>query len=249
MTERDRIEDKLRQSEKLESIGLLAGGIAHDFNNLLTGFFGFIQLARMNAGEPEKVVMYLDHAVGPFQRARSLTQQLLTFAKGGEPVRRPLVLSEVLVDVLRFSLGGSAVSWDLRVTPGTSRILANESQVHQVYENLSLNAKQALGEAGGALSVTLRDIPHPGPEGRGLEPRDYVESVVEDNGPGIPSEVLPKVFDPFFTTKTSGTGLGLSICFSLVKNHGGAIEAESMPGQGTRFRLFWPAEVTRSPEA
>ena len=244
MTDRDRIEERLRQSEKLESIGLLAGGIAHDFNNLMTGVFGFIELARMNSDQADKVVSYLGHAMGPFQRARTLTQQLLTFARGGEPSRTPLPLADLIPRILEFTLAGSPVSWNFQATE-VWPVLANEAQLYQVFENLFLNAKQAM-PGGGALSVAMVNIPPPGPDGRGLEPGPYVEIAVKDDGPGIPTEAHSKIFDPFFTTKTSGTGLGLSICFSVVRKHAGTIEVESNPGSGTLFRIFWPASV--SPE-
>ena len=244
MTDRDRIEERLRQSEKLESIGLLAGGIAHDFNNLMTGVFGFIQLARMNADQEDRVVTYLDHAMGPFQRARTLTQQLLTFARGGEPDRIPLPLTDLVPRILEFTLAGSPVIWRLQAGEVWS-VLANEAQVHQVFENLFLNAKQAM-PSGGVLLVSMANVAPPGPDGRGLEPGPYVEIVVKDDGPGIPVDVHSKIFDPFFTTKANGTGLGLSICFSVVRKHSGTIEVESSPGEGTIFRIFWPASV--SPE-
>lgn len=247
MTDTDRVEERLRQSEKLESIGLLAGGIAHDFNNLMTGVFGFIQLARMNADEADKVVSYLDHAMGPFQRARTLTQQLLTFARGGEPSRDFLRLQDLLPKILQFNLAGSLVRWDLNAG-AVWPVLANEAQLHQVFENLFLNAKQAMGD-GGSLVVDLENIPAPGPLGRGLEPGPFVQILVKDNGPGIPSELQSKIFDPFFTTKTSGTGLGLSICFSVVRKHAGVIEVESASGKGTLFRIFWPAGVATPAEA
>jgi len=243
MTDRDRIEERLRQSEKLESIGLLAGGIAHDFNNLMTGVFGFIQLARMNAEDPQRVVSYLDHAQGPFQRARTLTQQLLTFARGGEPSRTPLRLGELLPGILDFTLAGSPVSWHLANAESVWPVLANEAQLHQVFENLFLNAKQAM-PSGGLVRVALANVASPGPDGRGLEPGPYVEIQVVDEGLGIPLDVQSKVFDPFFTTKSNGTGLGLSICFSVVKKHLGTIEVESEEGRGTLFRIFWPATVT-----
>lgn len=240
MTDRDRIEERLRQSEKLESIGLLAGGIAHDFNNLLTGVFGFIQLARMNSEHGEKVVSYLDHALGPFQRARTLTQQLLTFARGGEIAKVPLRVAELLPGILQFTLAGSPVTWDWEgEAPWT--ILANEAQIHQVFENLFLNARQAMPQ-GGQVRVRLTNVPAPGPPGRGLAAGDYLEVGVEDTGPGIPAENVSKIFDPFFTTKAGGTGLGLSICFSVLKKHGGCIEAENLPGGGACFRLFLPAQ-------
>jgi len=241
MTERDRIEERLRQSEKLESIGLLAGGIAHDFNNLLTGIFGFIQLARMNADQPDRVIEYLDHALGPFQRARTLTQQLLTFAKGGEPAKGLLHLQEPLTNLLNFAMNGSSVTWSLQITEEPWKLIANEAQFHQVLENLFLNAKQAM-PSGGSLSVSVNNIPAPGPSGRDLQPRAYVELIIRDNGPGISLENQKKIFDPFFTTKANGTGLGLSICFSVVKKHAGTIEVESVPDHGALFRIFWPAQ-------
>jgi len=246
MTDRDRIEERLRQSEKLESIGLLAGGIAHDFNNLLTGVFGFIQLARMNTDQPERVLSYLDHALGPFQRARTLTQQLLTFAKGGEISKVPLRVSDLLPGILQFTLGGSPVDWNLVVPEVPWSVLANEAQLHQVFENLFLNAKQVMPE-GGTVTVRLRNVPTPGPQDRGLIPQPYLEVLVEDDGPGVAPEILPKVFDPFFTTKTGGTGLGLSICFSVVRKHGGTIEMENRPTGGACFRLFLPAQLPVTP--
>lgn len=240
ITERDRIEDRLRQSEKLESVGLLAGGIAHDFNNLLTGVFGFIQLARMNADQPDKVVSYLDHAQGPFQRARTLTQQLLTFAKGGEIVKVPVRVSELVPGILSFTFAGSPVKGVWSAPEDTWAVLANEAQLHQVFENLLVNAKQAM-PSGGKVEVRLENLSTSAAEQRGLDSRDYLVITVEDDGPGIPPEIVSKVFDPFFTTKTGGTGLGLSICFSVVKKHGGVIEVESAAAGGARFRIFLPA--------
>ncbi|HTH13485.1 MAG TPA: ATP-binding protein, partial [Spirochaetia bacterium] len=241
VTERDRIEERLRQSEKLESIGLLAGGIAHDFNNLLTGIFGFIQLARMNSTDGDRVIEYLDHALGPFQRARSLTQQLLTFAKGGEVAATALRVSDIVPGVLRFALEGSPIVWAVEALEPVWPVVANEAQFHQVLENLVVNARQALSD-GGHLTIRLTNVPSPGPLGRDLKPGPYVELEVCDDGPGIDEAIRPKVFDPFFSTKASGTGLGLSICFSVVKKHGGSIEVDSEAGMGTRFRVFWPAD-------
>ena len=244
VTERDRIEERLRQSEKLESVGLLAGGVAHDFNNMLTGLFGFIELARMNAEDPSQVIEYLELAMGPFRRARALTQQLLGFAKGSEPSRTVLSLEELLPGILRFTLADGPVAWEIQGDEAPWPVLANEAQVHQVFENLFLNAKQALGPSGGRLTIRLRNVPFPGPQDRGLEPNSYLEVAVEDNGPGMSPEVLSRVFDPFFTTKASGTGLGLSICYSVVKKHGGTVEAESNLGQGSVFRVFLPSPAT-----
>ncbi|MEI8093966.1 MAG: ATP-binding protein [Spirochaetales bacterium] len=241
VSQRERIEERLRQSEKLESIGLLAGGIAHDFNNLLTGMFGFLQLARMNTESAELVGQYLDNALGPFERARALTQQLLTFAKGGQPTKHNFRLLENLNQTLEFVLGSSGITWKVESPKDLWPVFGNEGQIGQVFENLVLNAKQVLEPGKGLVTVHLENRPafeHPDSD---LPVGDYVVIEVRDTGPGIPSSVLPRIFDPFFTTKPSGTGLGLSICFSVVKKHGGVVEVESEPGKGTLFRVYLPA--------
>jgi PAS domain S-box-containing protein len=240
VTQRDKIEERLRQSEKLESIGLLAGGIAHDFNNLLTGMFGFLQLAKMNTDAPELVTQYLDNALGPFDRARALTQQLLTFAKGGQPRRTRFGVLESLNSTLDFLLTGVGIESGILATEPPWLITANEGQIVQVFENLILNARQVLEPTGGRIDVRLFNRRDEYQE-LGLPLGDYLVIEVQDNGPGIPSSVLPRIFDPFFTTKATGTGLGLSICFSVVKKHEGAIEVESTPGKGTCFRVYLPA--------
>ena len=245
--EHQRLEDRLRQSEQLETVGLLAGGIAHDFNNVMTGVFGFIQLARMNPGQAEQVAEYLDLALGPFQKARALTQQLMALSRSAEPPRASVAVVQWLPQALKAVLGDSGVVWRLETPAAPWSALANEPQLRQVFENLILNAKQAFGCSQGTLAVTVKNVASPGPENRGLPPADYLEIELQDNGSGMSPEVLAKATDPFFTTKPQRAGLGLALCSSIVKKHGGALELESWPEQGTLARVFWPA-ATPEPE-
>ncbi len=239
VSEQEKTDERLRQLEKMESIGLLAGGIAHDFNNLLTGIFGFLQLAKMNSADSTKVEMYLERALNPFNRARNLTQQLLTFAKGGQPLKKRFNIAEMVNNISEFTLSGSSIVLTNRQDDETYYILGNEAQLGQVFENLLMNAKQAMPQ-GGSLNLSMaKRLDYERSDlklGRG----DYLEVALQDTGYGIPPESLKKIFDPFFTTKKEGTGLGLSICFSVVRKHGGAIEADSVMGRGSTFRVYLP---------
>jgi signal transduction histidine kinase/DNA-binding response OmpR family regulator len=246
VTEREKTEERLRQSEKMESIGLLAGGIAHDFNNLLTGVFGFLQLAKMNVHDPIKVESYLERALNPFQRARNLTQQLLTFAKGGQPLKKRLEVDKMVRNIADFTLSGSSILLDFQVEEGLLEVHGNEAQLTQVFENLILNAKQSMSQEG-KLRISL--FSRRGMERPDLERGDYVVVEVSDSGTGISSDLLGKIFDPFFTTKKEGTGLGLAICFSIVKKHGGMIEVESGVGKGATFRVYLPGIGAKGSQA
>ncbi len=239
ISDQEKTEERLRQLEKMESIGLLAGGIAHDFNNLLTGIFGFLQLAKMNSSDPSKVEMYLERAINPFNRARNLAQQLLTFAKGGQPLKKRFNLIDMLKNISEFTLSGSSIVLTNHFADDVCFIMGNEAQLGQVFENLLVNAKQAMPN-GGTLNLTIvKKIAYERPDLK-LVKGDYLEIALEDTGCGIPPESLKKIFDPFFTTKKEGTGLGLSICFSIVRKHGGAIEADSVMGRGSTFRVYLP---------
>ncbi|NNM53633.1 MAG: response regulator [Spirochaetales bacterium] len=239
VSEQEKTDERLRQLEKMESIGLLAGGIAHDFNNLLTGIFGFLQLAKMNSTEPTKVEMYLERALNPFNRARNLTQQLLTFAKGGQPLKKRFNIADMVKNISEFTLSGSSIVLTNRQDDEAYYILGNEAQLGQVFENLLMNAKQAMPQ-GGSLNLSMAKHLDYERSDLKLERGDYLEVAFEDTGCGIPPESLKKIFDPFFTTKKEGTGLGLSICFSVLRKHGGAIEADSVMGRGSTFRVYLP---------
>jgi PAS domain S-box-containing protein len=229
-------EEGLQKGEKLESLGVLAGGIAHDFNNLLAGIFAYLQLAHEKAKD-EAVIRYLDKALGAFKRAKDLTRQLLTFSKGGEPVRSPADLGPVVEETTRFALSGSSVVCEFDFEPGLWPCEIDTNQIAQVVENLVLNAVQAM-PLGGKLTITARNAPTP----------LSVRVSFTDTGIGIPAALLSKVFDPFFTTKQKGTGLGLTTSYSIVQKHGGTLELESVQGRGTTVHLTIPAS-TKTVEA
>jgi PAS domain S-box-containing protein len=239
ITERKRMEEELNKAQKLESLGLLAGGIAHDFNNLLAGIFSHIDLARA-ASKDGVVSNYLSTALSAIERARNLTGQLLTFAKGGAPVLETGDLSPVIRNSSKLVLSGSNVSCALNIPDGLWSCDFDKNQIGQVIDNMVINARAAM-PAGGTILISAMNISLTAGEKGTLQPGNYVKISIHDDGIGIPEDVLPKIFDPFFTTKQTGSGLGLAICHSIVKRHGGWIDVESPPDKGTTFHLYVPA--------
>jgi signal transduction histidine kinase/CheY-like chemotaxis protein len=248
VTERHLLQEERLKTQKLEAIGTLAGGIAHDFNNLLQGVFGFISLAKTLSDPRAPVQEALQDAEKALALAVRLTGQLLTFSKGGKPVRRPMALQPVIENATRFALSGSRSDFHLAVEEGLWGAEADEGQVSQVIQNVVLNADQAMPEAG-HVRIAARNREAPGSDVPGdLPPGRYVEIAVSDTGIGIPSAHLGKIFDPYFTTRQGGSGLGLATSYSIVKNHGGAIDVRSEQGRGTTFRIFLPATAAPLPE-
>jgi signal transduction histidine kinase/ActR/RegA family two-component response regulator len=247
VTERERLEQELARSSKLESLGVLAGGIAHDFNNILTAIMGNLALALLDAGEVVKVEQCLREAERATMRARDLTQQLLTFSKGGDPVRGSVLLPEILQEVAQFALHGSRSRCEFDLPSDLWPADADRGQVGQVVQNLVINASQAMPEGGivriSAANRTVTGGGHPV-----LAGGPYVRITVADSGTGIRPEHLPKIFDPYFTTKQEGSGLGLATVYSIVKKHKGHIEVESELGRGTTFHIWLPALHGRPPE-
>jgi CheY-like chemotaxis protein len=239
MTERLRLIEQTQRAERLDAIGTLAGGIAHDFNNLLSGMFGYIELARELATENPEQSSALDEAAQVFERARELTRQLLTFSKGGSPVRIAVDLRKLLTDCARFALSGSNVSLNLRLFPTLTTVAADPNQIWRVIDNLIRNAVQAMPQ-GGTITITaeLVELVERRPPAGLLG--TYAKVTVQDNGPGIPAQILPRVFDPFFTTKEHGSGLGLATAYSVVRKHDGHIEVTSSPGEGSKFDIYLP---------
>ncbi len=240
VTENRRMEEELQRVQKLESVGILAGGIAHDFNNILTAIVGNISYAKILLPPGDDVQERLAEAEKASWRAKDLTQQLLTFSRGGAPVTRPAALDGLVCDSIGFALRGTNVRSDL-VSPDDLRTVeVDPGQMNQVFNNLVINASQSMPE-GGTVAVELENVTveegHPSllPEGR------YVRTSVRDEGVGISNEHLLKVFDPYFTTKHKGSGLGLAVSYSIVKSHGGAITAESELGRGSTFVVYLPA--------
>ena len=237
--ERRKLEQRLDQIQRLESLGVLAGGIAHDFNNLLSGIFGYIDLARGYSTHPQ-VVEYLDATMKTMSRARALTQQLLTFAKGGAPVRKTEPVEAFLRETVRFALSGSNITSTYEIAPGLRCANFDRNLIAQVMDNLIINAQQAM-PMGGIIRICADNISFAKQQHPSLSAGDYIRIAIMDCGIGIPQEILPRIFDPFFTTKQKGSGLGLATCYSIIQRHDGAIEVESEPGKGTTCRFFLPA--------
>ncbi|MBI5534810.1 MAG: PAS domain S-box protein [Deltaproteobacteria bacterium] len=243
-SERRRKEQDVLQSQKLESIRTLAGGIAHDFNNLLTGILGNVSLARLELTEDHPAREPLSGAEQAAVRATGLTRQLVTFAKGGTPVRTATNLSQTVRDAAELATAGSSVRCEVAIAEPPWTVDADAGQIAQVVQNLVMNAVQSMPN-GGVVNVRVdNELEHR--HVRGPEPRDCVRVTVEDHGDGIPREHLDKIFIPFFTTRDKGTGLGLAVVYSIVANHDGHLDVQSEPGRGSVFRFWLPALRTAS---
>jgi len=242
LAEEEKIQTELQllQAEKLQSIGTLAGGIAHDFNNVLAALSGNISLARFKLGKEHIAEKYLTAAIESIQRATLLTNQLLTFSKGGAPVRKSLDLQGLIEEVVCFNLAGSAIKPEFTWGENLWSVLADYGQLEMVFGHLTTNAHQAMPDGGhlriGAENLTLMENRIPG-----LPPGSYVCIRFTDNGQGIAPEHLPRIFDPYFSPQKNGKGLGLATVYSIIKRHGGLIRVNSLPGQGTSFILHLPA--------
>lgn len=240
MEHRSRTEEELLKSRRLESIGILAGGIAHDFNNLLTAILGNISLAKVFVDRGEKVFTRLDEAEKASLRAKDLTQQLLTFSKGGAPIKRTASITELLIDSASFALSGSNVKCEFSLPDDLRPAEIDEGQISQVINNVIINADHAMTE-GGLIRVQAQNVSIRPGDPLPLKEGDYVKIAITDQGTGISEEHLPKIFDPYFTTKPKGNGLGLTTSYSIVKRHEGLITVESTLGKGTTFYIYLPA--------
>jgi PAS domain S-box-containing protein len=239
-TQRARLEADLARASKLESIGLLAGGIAHDFNNILTVIMGNLALAAFELPPGSPPVARLRDAEQGLLRARDLTRQLLTFAKGGEPVLDAVNLGEVVRDAAQFALHGAKARLEYAIPEDLWIAQADKGQLGQVVQNLVLNAAQAMPD-GGTVRLALRNETVAAGSGRPLAAGDYLRLEITDQGPGIAAAHLARIFEPYFTTKPAGSGLGLATVYSIIRRHQGHIEVESPPGRGATFRCWLPA--------
>ncbi len=240
VTERARLEAELLRSSKLEAVGILAGGIAHDFNNILTVVMGNVTLAMLDSVVMEAAGRWLGEAERGVMRARDLTQQLLTFAKGGEPVRKAVQLPEIVREAAEFALHGSKVRCEFSQTEDLWAADVDKGQIGQVVQNLVINAVQAMPE-GGVVRIGLQNERVQAESTRPLALGDYLYLRFGDTGTGIRAEHLARIFDPYFTTKQSGSGLGLATVYSIVRKHQGHVEVESELGRGTTFHIWLPA--------
>jgi PAS domain S-box-containing protein len=243
VTEKMQREVERMKAERLEAIGLLAGGIAHDFNNILTAIVGNIALARLEMGDNQELEVRLGKAEKASYRARDLAQQLLTFAKGGAPVKKTASIAHLIKEVTEFFLRGSKAKAELEIPEDLWPVNIDQVQIGQVVENIVVNAEQSMPE-GGLIHVLCENVVLPtGKEGA---PRRCVRIVIRDEGEGIPKEYLPKIFDPYFTTKPKGSGLGLATAYSIIKKHEGLLTVESELGDGTAFTILLPASAPDS---
>jgi PAS domain S-box-containing protein len=243
-SEKQRAQEAMLKAEKLESLGVLAGGIAHDFNNLLSGLFGYLDLARGTVKKNDAAAQYIEKAFSVFGRAKDLTGQLLTFAKGGAPARKTQSLSPLIRDAVHFALSGSSIQSRFDIPQDLWPCDIDENQIGQVLDNIIINARDAM-PMGGVVTVSAENVA----AGASLPPTlvtaDHVRITVRDQGTGISPEHLPRIFDPFFTTKQKGSGLGLATAYSIVKRHDGTIEAESELGKGAAFHVYLPASAKK----
>ncbi|HEX3035879.1 MAG TPA: response regulator [Thermodesulfobacteriota bacterium] len=252
IAERKRMQEELLRTQKLESIGVLAGGIAHDFNNFLTTILGNVSLIRMHTNSEDKMYKRLIEAEKACLRAKDLTGQLLTFSKGGAPVKKIISsIGELVRESAHFALRGSNVGCEFSIAEDLWLAEVDEGQISQVIHNLVINAQQAMPE-GGVIRITLENTTQ-GPTHRlSLKAEGkYIKITIEDKGIGIPGGYLSKIFDPYFTTKQKGSGLGLTTVYSIVKSHHGYIEVESELQIGTKFYIYLPAiseEQTKNEE-
>jgi len=240
ITERESLQNELLKSQKLESLGVLAGGIAHDFNNILTGILGNITLAQLFLDRTHPSFAPLGHAEKAAARAGELATQLLTFAKGGTPVKKTVAVAALIEEAVSLALRGANVSGQVRIPAGLHAIEADEGQMSQVFHNIVFNAVQAM-PGGGTLIVSADNVALESGNRQALPPGDYVRINFADEGCGMPEETLNKIFDPYFTTKPGGTGLGLASVHSIITKHGGQVEVRSLVGRGTDFTFYLPS--------
>ena len=241
VTGRKRTEEEQLRFSKLESMSILAGGIAHDFNNILTTILGNIDLAMLNRNLGEEGMEILAQAEQACFRAQNLSGQLLTFAKGGAPIKKIISLAKLVRESCKLVLAGSKSRYEICFPNNIWSVEVDEGQINQVIYNLVINADQAM-PSGGIFKIEVEntlvgkgtDLP--------LSEGKYVKLTMIDQGIGIPSKYLDKIFDPYFTTKQKGSGLGLATAYSIIKKHSGHIKVESQIGTGTTFQIYLPAK-------
>jgi len=247
ITEQRRLEDQLRQAQKMEAIGTLAGGIAHDFNNILGAIMGYTELTLEDVADNEKAHRRLEKVLQSGLRARDLVSQILTFSRQTKKERKPISVSPIIKEALKLLRATlpTTIQIHQHLETETDLIVGDPVQIHQVMMNLCTNAKHAMRREGGALEVSLAEVTLQAEESLALfhlDPGRFLKLTVADTGHGIAPDITQKIFDPYFTTKEKGegTGLGLSVVHGIVIEHGGAIEVSSQVGTGTAFHILLP---------
>lgn len=240
ITDAKKLKEHLQKSQKLESIGVLAGGLAHDFNNILTAILGNIQLAKIMAGTKEDLVDILADAENASLRAKSLTHKLLTFAKGGVPIKKIMPIGDLIREAADFALRGSSAVCDFVIPDDAWPVNIDEAQISQAINNIFMNSVQAMPE-GGRIEVHVENVTAENANIPARGDGKYLKICIRDSGIGIPLEHLPRIFDPYFTTKQKGSGLGLATVYSIIEKHGGFINVESELNKGTTLEIYIPA--------
>ncbi len=241
MTDKQKSLDNQLRVQKLESIGILAGGIAHDFNNLLSIIYGNLELME-SAPDKETAAQYLANCIKTMKHAKAITLQLLTFAKGGAPIKKIGNIVPFIQDSVQFALSGSKCVPVFNIEKNLWAMEYDENQMGQVINNIVINATQAMPN-GGKLEVTAANLILQTEDHSNLPAGKYVKMSFKDNGIGIPKELLTRIFDPYFTTKQTGRGLGLASVYSIIQQHDGYIEVESEAGKGAAFHVYLPAST------
>ena len=243
ISEKKKTEKELLKIKKLESIGILAGGIAHDFNNILSSILGNIELANITTNSNSTTKKFLQKALEATLAAKELTHQLLTFSKGGEPVKQLSSIKKIIEDSVKFVLHGTSLICEFNISDNLWPVEVDSSQLSRVIQNIILNARDSMPE-GGTIKVTCYNTFGKN-EHFPVEDSEYVKIIISDSGQGIPEEYIDKIFDPYFSTKSSKdkerSGLGLTICHSIIKKHNGEIFVKSEINKGTEFIIFLPA--------
>jgi len=251
--ERQNLQTRLSQAQKMEAIGTLAGGIAHDFNNILSGIFGYIQLAKIDINEPESTKKYMDKIFEGAQRASSLIQQILTFSRQTSQIKQPISLFSLVKEALKLIRSTIPANIEIKEALNSKAMVwADSTQMHQIIMNLCTNASHSMADRGGVLTIGLDDFAIPGnekPQGIDLAPGKYIKFEVTDTGSGIDPGIKEKIFNPYFTTKeiSKGTGLGLAVVDGILKKHKGFIELKTQLGLGTTFQIYLPAFEKKMP--
>ncbi len=240
ITEKWRMEEEIERTQRLEFIGNLAGGIAHDFNNILSVVLANIQLVKIIEEKGGDTAKYLKGMEDAVNRASSLTKQLLTFAKGGAPIKKPTQLADLLMETVELGIKGTNLKSSFDIQEQLWPVEIDSGQISQVFNNLTVNAVQTIPN-NGMIEISARNISITNRDVLPLPLGEYIQITFKDNGPGISNKKLTKIFDPYYLFGQKESGLGLAVAYSIIKRHNGLINVQSQPGDGTCFTIYLPA--------
>lgn len=248
MTEIYRLQEDLRQSQKMQAIGTLAGGIAHDFNNILASIIGFTEMAAEDVTDRPEVVNNLSNVLKSAVRAKELVKQILTFSRKSTYKREYISLTPIFKEILRLLRASIPANIDLRlsITSADDTVFAAPVEIQQIIMNLATNAYLAMSDQGGSIEIGLSDIDFdPGSTSFHDASREYIQMIVKDTGSGMLPEVMRRIFEPFYTTREpgQGTGMGLAVVYGIVRDLQGSISVESKVGSGSIFHVFLPKTI------